>query len=120
MMHMNIAKATPAQIAQDMALTYRILKEKCGGIEHFAFPYGRFFHFSEIGRKAVFDAGFTTCATAERGCHVNPTTPISNKELCIRRDHTVLGWDMRHIMYFLINNAKNVSANNNLYPEAFK
>ena len=120
MMHMNIAKATPAQIADDMAQTYRILIEKCGGIKHFAFPYGRFFHFSEVGRKAVFDAGFSTCATAERGCHINPTAPLTNRELCIRRDHTVLGWDMRHIMYFLINNAKNASANNNLYPETVK
>jgi len=120
MMHMNIAKATPEAIARDMHETYKILHERCGGVKHFAFPYGRFFHFSEIGRKAVFDAGFTTCATAERGCHINGTQPISNEQLCIRRDHTVLGWDINHIMYFLVNNAKNVNANNNFYPPDFK
>ncbi len=120
MMHMNIAKATAAEITDDMAQTYRVLTEKCGSMKHFAFPYGRFFHFSEVGRKAVFDAGFTTCATAERGCHTNPALPLTSKELCIRRDHTVLGWDMSHIMYFLINNAKHASVNNNLYPDTFK
>ena len=120
MMHMNIANATAQAITDDMQYTYRILNERCGSVKHFAFPYGRFFHFSAIGRKAVFDAGFTTCATAERGCHINPVDRISNEKLCIRRDHTVLGWDINHIMYFLINNAKNVSINNNFYPDSFK
>ncbi len=120
MMHMNIAKATTEAITYDMRETYRILNERCGNVKHFAFPYGRFFHFNAIGRKAVFDAGFSTCATAERGCHINPVAAITSEELCIRRDHTVLGWDINHIMYFLINNAKNVSINNNFYPDSFK
>jgi peptidoglycan/xylan/chitin deacetylase (PgdA/CDA1 family) len=120
MMHMNIAAQTEQHITEDMHQTHDILIKKCGGVKHFAFPYGRFFHFSQVGRKAVFDAGFTTCATAERGCHINPLAPISARDLCIRRDHTVLGWDMNHIMYFLINNAKHASANNNFYPDSFK
>ena len=120
MMHMNIAATNTMQIKDDMHQTYRILTERCGQMKHFAFPFGRFFHFSEAGRKAVFDAGFTTCATAERGCHINPLTPISNQDLCIRRDHTVLGWDMKHIMYFLINNARHASVNSNFYPDSFK
>ena len=120
MTHMNIAAANTAEITDDMHQTYRILTERCGQIKHFAFPFGRFFHFSEAGRKSVFEAGFTTCATAERGCHINPLTPISGQDLCIRRDHTVLGWDMNHIMYFLINNAKHASVNNNFYPDTFK
>ena len=119
-MHMNIAKASALEIADDMGKTFSILTNQCGSVKHFAFPYGRFFHFSEVGRKAVFDAGFTTCATAERGCHINPAAPMNGKDLCIRRDHTVLGWDMRHIMYFLINNAKNATATNNFYPAGFK
>ena len=120
MMHMNIAKASAQEITDDMHRTFRILNEVCGAVKHFAFPYGRFFHFSEVGRKAVFDAGFVTCATAERGCHINPAGPLTGKDLCIRRDHTVLGWDIRHIMYFLINNAKNVTVNNNYYPADFR
>ncbi len=120
MMHMNIAKASAKEIADDMAETFSILKDRCGTVKHFAFPFGRFFHFSETGRKAVFDAGFTTCATAERGCHINPEAPMNAADLCIRRDHTVLGWDMRHILYFLINNAKRASLINNFYPADFK
>jgi peptidoglycan/xylan/chitin deacetylase (PgdA/CDA1 family) len=120
MMHMNIAQQSDKIIADDMHETYRILTGRCGSVAHFAFPYGRFFHFSAAGRKAVFEAGFTTCATAERGCHINPASPITNKELCIRRDHTVLGWDMSHIMYFIVNSAKTAHANNNLFPDSLK
>jgi hypothetical protein len=120
MMHMNIAKATEQKIEDDMRQTFRILNERCGSVKHFAYPYGRFVHCSAIGRKAVFDAGFTSCATAERGCHINPASPVHNTELCIRRDHTVLGCDMNHILYFLINNAKHASTTNNLYPASLK
>ena len=120
MMHMNIAEAGVQEINDDMRQAFGVLNEKCGIAKHFAFPYGRFAHFSSVGRKAVFEAGFTSCATAERGCHINPEAPISNTDLCIRRDHAVLGWDIRHIMYFLINNAKKASVNNNFYPPHIK
>lgn len=120
MMHMNIAEAGVQEINDDMRQTFGVLNEKCGIAKHFAFPYGRFAHFSSVGRKAVFEAGFTSCATAERGCHINPEASLSNTELCIRRDHTVLGWDIRHIMYFLVNNSKKASINNNLYPADIK
>lgn len=120
MMHMNIAATSEQEIKGDLAQTYRILGERCGGVRHFAFPYGRFFHFSSAGRKAVFETGFQTCATAERGCHINAAAPISNTELCIRRDHIVLDWKLSHVLYFLINNAKNATADNNLFPESLK
>jgi len=120
MMHMNIAKAEAPAIIADMHETYQILKDKCGNVSHFAFPYGRFFHFSKIGKDTVFETGFTSCATAERGCHISSGTPIAKEDLCIRRDHLVLGWNMSHIMYFIIINAKNADVNNNFYPNSLK
>ena len=116
MMHMNIAEQSAEAVNTDLRMTMKVLREHCGEVVHFAFPYGRFFHFSSVGRKAVYDAGFTTCATAERGCHITDGTPIANTELCIRRDHIVLGWPMSHIMYFLINSAKKAAVSNNFYP----
>jgi peptidoglycan/xylan/chitin deacetylase (PgdA/CDA1 family) len=116
MMHMNIAEASEQKIKDDMGQTFDILKKRCGTVNHFAFPYGRFHHFSAAGRKAVFEAGFTSCATAERGCHVNPPHGLNNTNLCIRRDHIMLGWTLQHIMYFLANSAKKANVNNNLFP----
>ena len=120
MFHMNIAKASEQEIRDDLSQSLQWLKKECGDVTHFAFPFGRFFHFSKTGKKVVFETGHTSCATAERGCHVNPTGPITNEELCILRDHVVLGWDMRHIMYFLANSAKQATPSNNFYPESFK
>jgi len=116
MEHINIANAPEDLIIEDMQKTYEILKRKCGEIKHFAFPYGRFSHFNEIGRKAVFNAGFKSCASAERGCHINHHEELSRKELCIRRDHMILDWDIEHIKFFIAKNSKFAEANNNLYP----
>lgn len=118
MMHMNIAEHTADAINADLHDTYQSLLTHCGPTPHFAFPYGRFFHFSSVGRKAVFNNGFTTCATAERGAHITDGTTISAADLCIRRDHIVLGWEMSHIMYFITNSAAKATIANNYFPSS--
>ncbi len=120
MRHMNVAAATEQEVREDMEQTFSILTERCGEVKHFAYPYGRFFHFTPFGRRAVFEAGFKSCASAERGCHVNPASPIANTELCIRRDYTVVGNNIDHILYFLINNAKHADPANNLFPASLR
>lgn len=119
MWHMNVAANKPEDIVADLQQSRDILNGKCGNVGHFAFPFGRFFHFSEAGRKAVFATGHTSCTTAERGCHVSSSDIIPLEQLCIRRDHTVLGWKMNHIMYFLIDSAKKATPSNNFYPSDF-
>lgn len=116
MAHMNIAEASEGQINDDLGQTFNILNERCGSAKHFAFPYGRFYHFSNVGRKAVFNSGFTSCASAERGCHINHPTVLSASDLCIRRDQVILAWRKEHIMYFLVNSSKKANFNNNLFP----
>ncbi len=121
MLHRNVAKASEQELRDDLASSLHILRERCGKeVGHFAFPFGRFFHFSKMGRKVVFETGHTSCATAERGCHINPSAPLTAEELCIRRDHVVLGWDMSHIQYFLANSAKKATTQNNFYPESLQ
>lgn len=115
MHHSNVALMSVNEIVDDMRACREILISKCGEAKHFAFPFGRFFHFSEAGRKACFDAGYESCASAERGCHI-PAPGLKKEDLCIRRDHVILDWDYKHIEYFLINNAKNVNPSNNLFP----
>jgi len=116
MEHINVAATEKEVFVDDCHRTFEVLTRKCGTVAHFAFPYGRFFHFNEMGRKAVFDAGFRSCATAERGCHINRNVSLPPERLCIRRDHVVLDWDIAHIMYFLSRNARNACAENDRYP----
>jgi peptidoglycan/xylan/chitin deacetylase (PgdA/CDA1 family) len=116
MEHINVANSEKELFMEDCNKTFDILMEKCGDVKHFAFPYGRFFHFNEMGREVVFNSGFSSCATAERGCHINDVRTLAKEELCILRDHVVLDWNINHIIYFLINNSKHASFKNNLFP----
>lgn len=115
MQHDNIARLTPAEIREDMNRSYEMLTSRLGSVKHFAFPYGRFSHFNDAARRACFEAGFVSCASAERGCHVNGFT-LDRDQLCIRRDHIIADWNYRHIEYFLIAAAVKASPANNLFP----
>lgn len=116
MNHINVANTTEEDFQRDCYNTFEILSQKCGDIKHFAFPYGRFFHFNDSAREIVFKSGFISCASAERGCHINNLGTIDQEELCIRRDHVILDWKLDHVFYFLINNSKNANFHNNLFP----
>lgn len=120
MNHINIAATPIAEMTADIAESYRILTSRCGPQKHFAYPYGRFFHFNEAGRKAVFDAGFQSCCSAERGCHINTNHTPDYSKLLIRRDHIILDWNLNHIRYFLARNVRKASPANNYYPWAFE
>lgn len=115
MHHTNVAKMSEADFKQDAEETYAIIKRECGDVQHFAYPYGRFYDFNDAARKTVFETGFTSCATAVRGCHINHDGPLQPENLFIRRDHLVLGWDMNHVMYFIANNSRKASVANNLF-----
>ncbi|MBL7947160.1 MAG: polysaccharide deacetylase family protein [Flavobacteriales bacterium] len=112
--HHNMARIPHDALVEDIAKTRRTLIEWVGRADHFAFPYGRFTDFTTAGYKAVLEAGHTSCATAERGCHMN-TVPIHPEHLLIRRDHIILDWPMAHVHYFLATNALRGDAIGNPY-----
>ncbi|MES2516138.1 MAG: polysaccharide deacetylase family protein [Bacteroidota bacterium] len=116
MEHINVAETEIDIFRDDCKKTYELIKMRCGEAKHFAFPYGRFFHFNETARQIVFNSGFVSCATAERGCHINHGRLLLNEELFIRRDHVVLDWNIDHIFHFLAANSKKANTLNNLSP----
>lgn len=115
MEHINIAETSLDLVEDDLNKTFEIIKSKCGVAEHYAYPYGRYFHFNNEARELVFKTGFSSCASAERGCHINEGQKIRNKDLLIRRDHVICDWSLDHIMYFISTNAKNNSFEDNFY-----
>lgn len=116
MSHINIADAWMNDLGYEIQHSKQFLESKCGAIDHFAFPYGRLFHFNEIGRRAVFDAGYKSCATAERGCHVTTDTVVDYQQLALRRDQIIADWKWQHIYYFLIHNALKANDLNYSFP----
>ena len=117
MTHINIAAVQPNIIADELRQSYQIIKKRIGDKIHFAFPYGRYFHFTEKARELVFDTGYCSCSSAERGCHIQQDKPPQYEKLLIRRDNIVLGWKLSHIKYFLQRNAMltKLQQNNFLY-----
>ena len=116
MNHVIMSMTEERILEQECIESYEIIREKCGYVRHFAFPYGRFFHFSELAKKIVFNSGYITCASAERGCHINDgTIDIPLDELCIRRDLVVLDRPLDEVFYFLASNSRKCSMSNNFF-----
>ncbi len=118
MLHSDVGRMAAGAFAEDCREVRETLAARCGEAGHFAFPYGRFVNFNEQARRTVFASGHVSCASAERGCHVPHGAALAAEDLCIRRDHILLGWKLAHIMYFMVNNSRTASPAGNLFPYA--
>lgn len=103
MRHPCLSELSRKETREEICRSGRILRDRLGTTCHFAWPYGRFSHFSDVAARTVFEEGFLSCASAERGCHVHGN--ISRRDLCIRRDHIVASWPVSHVLAFLVRNA---------------
>lgn len=116
MYHTRMTEMDADTLNWDVAQTFAFVKKFVRTPVHFSFPYGRFTDFNEAARKAVFDAGFISCASAERGCHVQSDHPEPLEQICLRRDHILLNWKRRHIDYFLLKNILNAKNQSVAFP----
>lgn len=115
MSHINIAATDPSNVREEIAFCHEVIKARCGSADHFAFPYGRFTDFTESARRLVYQSGFASCSSAQRGCHI-AGRQLRPEELLIRRDHLILAWPLHHILFFLARNAARATENTNFYP----
>ncbi len=116
MNHIKISETNINKVEDNINESYQILNKRFGEASHFAYPFGRHFHFNKQAFDLVFKAGFISCASAERGCHISDETPLNNNQLLIRRDDLVCNSDINHILYFILKNSKNSSPKTNFYP----
>jgi peptidoglycan/xylan/chitin deacetylase (PgdA/CDA1 family) len=111
MTHCDLSKLTAEQARDEIKGAYDTLKKKAGKVRHFSWPFGRFKHFSAVAVKTVFDSGFISCASAERGCHI--FRQEKDEYLSLRRHHILAGWPARHIKHFMTENSlKSAPADN--------
>jgi len=106
MNHIDISTQPLELVESELTKSYDFLKSRCGSVKHFAFPFGNFSFFNKSAMELVYSVGYQSCASAERGCYFNKYKKIARNDLLIRRDHIVCDWDLEHIFYFLISNAK--------------
>jgi len=117
MNHIKISETNINEVEDNINESYQILNKRFGEVSHFAYPFGRYFHFNKQAFDLVFKAGFISCASAERGCHISDEKPLNNNQLLIRRDDLVCNSNINHMLYFILNNSKNSSPKTNLYPK---
>lgn len=116
--HCNLVEASGSQLQEEIAGSFELLQRRLGSVRHFAWPYGRFFHFSASAAKVAFDTGFVSCASGERGCHAN-RAPIDERMLCLRRDHLIPAWPLPHIRYFLAKSRRSAHHETELWPQGW-
>ena len=98
--HPTISSMAPQQAVDEINRAAERIRSVLGSCRHFAWPRGRFFHFTDAAARAVFDAGHLSCASAERGAHVQ-IHGHDPRSLCLRRDHQMTSWPTRHNRHFL-------------------
>jgi peptidoglycan/xylan/chitin deacetylase (PgdA/CDA1 family) len=65
-------------------------------VAHFSAPYGETQRFSPEVSSAAREAGYESCATAQRGRNTS-----AEDVYALRRDHLEAGWPVAHVRHFL-------------------
>lgn len=114
--HPNMGDVTAEQATDELELSADVLRRRLGGVKHFAWPTGKWETFSALAGRAVFDAGYASCASAIRGCHVPRPSPVKPREVCLRRDHIMGSWPVQHNLYFLARSVLRANGNDYEWP----
>ena len=109
--HSNLNMLDFTELNSVITDSYKTLSKLFGLVKHFSFPYGTKKHFPKQARKIVSDAGFTSCISAIRGCHLKQNIQINKNEILIKRDILDVNYNINHILYFMINNIKHEQRN---------
>jgi peptidoglycan/xylan/chitin deacetylase (PgdA/CDA1 family) len=116
MRHVDLSQASEHELVAELRDAREVLEARVGRAQHFAWPYGRFRHFSRLARRVAGEAGYSSCASGERGAHV--ATVHQSRDLCIRRDHVPAAWPLRHIEFFLARSARHATSLDGEWPDA--
>jgi len=118
MTHSDLSGMNGKMLKAEIADTFGILNERTGDVKHFSWPFGRFENFSDAAARMVFDSGFISCSSAQRGCHISGESDI--RRLCIRRDHIMPNWPVHHVRYFLAKNSESSGSRTGRWPEGWQ
>ena len=109
--HSNLSSLNFNRLNSVINDSFLALKKKIGHVSHFSFPYGTNSHFTEDAREIVSKAGYISCTSAIRGCHVKQSQmPNDTSKIIIKRDLLNSNYNINHVLYFMVNNIKNERA----------
>ena len=114
--HRRLSSLARDELEDEIGGSATLLRSRLGCVEHFAWPFGRFFHFNAEARDLVFATGHTTCASAERGAHPAGLPFEDLSKLCLRREHIMSEWPLRHSRYFWTRSALQMKRDEARWP----
>lgn len=99
--HLNIAEQSSEELVEEIIRSHDDIEQHLGVSEqHFAWPFGRYHHFSGAASSLVAESRHLSCASAERGSHV--AAPGGTEwPSCVHRDHIDASWPVQQSMYFI-------------------
>jgi peptidoglycan/xylan/chitin deacetylase (PgdA/CDA1 family) len=118
MNHANLGRVKGEQMEDEIGQSFEVLKARTGEVKHFSWPFGTFADFSLQAARAVFEAGFQSCASAVRGCHVEAEQ--EKHLLCLRRNHALPSWPTGHNLYYMSRQSQTASAKSNGWPSEWQ
>lgn len=117
--HPNMGDVSVEQAIDELQYSREMLVRRLGGVEHFAWPSGRWNNFSSHAAKAVFDLGYRSVASAIRGCHLPRDFAVLPRQTCVRRDHVMGSWPLQHNMYFLARSVRRAGPGDYEWPRSW-
>ncbi len=116
--HRTLSSISEEQASDEISRGADRIRGVLGECRHFAWPRGQFKHMTDIAARTVFETGHDSCASAERGAHVQPLHS-DPQLLCVRRDHIMTSWPLRHDKYFIGRASETASGQSNAWPHGW-
>ena len=114
MTHVNLAGVSHQLARDEIAQSFESIQRRLGDVRHFAWTFGGFKDFTPAAVRAVFEIGYTSCASGVRGAHAPHQSRVIHT--CIRRDHVVAASPLSHLNHFLVQASRRMSSTNNDWP----
>lgn len=116
--HRNLAELSRAELEDEIGGSREDFVRRIGSVSHFAWPFGRFRQMSVQAVSLVQQAGYASCASGMRGAHVLGEDS-SPEWRCLKRDHCVAAWPIRHSVYLLARTSERASAADGRWPHGW-
>lgn len=116
MSHRTLSLLSADEAAEDIGAAAERIRQVTGDCRHFAWPRGTFSHFTADAARTVFATGHVSCASAVRGAHTETLHGGVRESLCVRRDHIMTSWPLRHCQYFISRGSRSAGLASNLWP----
>jgi hypothetical protein len=113
--HLRLNELHQDIVYEELTNSRRRLIDAFGHCSHFAWPYGLMSDVPDNIGKLSLAAGYNTCASAVRGCHVIQASTLPD-QFCVRRENVQATWPIQHILSLLCRSSACADSNDNYWP----